>query len=137
MDHKVSFEQRPVLYEVQNWVMADTVRTSSYVTPSNTSSEEWTTPSESRQAPLGAPADGLQYASRPVSRVGPGSVYSLRVLVNSYLVYGVASRLLWRNTRHATSLNHAQCKSDQCTRNEPILFTRLWDIYDMHTMLEM
>ena len=43
MDHKVSFEQRPVLYEVQNWVMADIVRTSSYVTPQI---PQWTTPSE-------------------------------------------------------------------------------------------
>jgi len=113
MDHKVSFEQRPVLYDVQIWVMADIVLTSSYVTHTNTSSEEWTTPSESRQAPSGASAGGLQCASRSVSRVGPGSVYSLRVLVNYYVVYGVVPRLLWRNTRHAT---FTQSKGDQCTR---------------------
>jgi len=138
MDHKVSFEQRPVLYDVQIWVMVDIVLTSSYVTHANTSSEEWTTPSESRQAPSGASAGGLQYASRPVSRVGPGSVYSLRVLVNYYVVYGVVPRLLWRNTRHAT---FTQSRSVQKVINAhaknrfPLL--DYGTIYDMHIMLEI
>jgi len=82
--------------------------------PTNTYLRNSLTPagSKSRQAPSGAPADGLQYASQPVSRVGPGHVYSLRVIVNYYVVYGGACRLLWRTTRQATSLGHAQCKRD-------------------------
>lgn len=99
--------------------MADVVPVSSYVIPQITSGR---TPSESRQALLGASSDGLQYASQPVSRVGPRARSPLRVLA-SFVVYGVAYWLLWRTTRQATSVTsrgHVRRKRDQCMRKEPI-----------------
>ena len=100
--------------------MADVVPTSSYVIPQITSG---LTPSQSRQALLGATSDGLQYASQPVSRVGPRTRSPLRVLAGFYVVYGVAYWLLWRTTRQATSVTsrgHAQPKRDPCMRKEAI-----------------
>lgn len=68
--------------------------------PANTYLGSSLTPSQSRQAPPGAPADGLQHAtaSQPISRVGPGHVYFLRVLVNYHVVHRMTFRLLWRTT---------------------------------------